>query len=282
MIKYETNFVPIVPERRFNYAFNVPNERINFVKAATLQRKNQARISDTEKITFINGINAFNSSAAHPEAIGGRYDVLISIHRHWWHRMHSMDGPVGTQRFLTWHRVYLSIMEWWIRSYLNYPNFFIPYWDWTANPSIPNWLENFKPSVNVPDTESIPPTPSIWDQVNVYRTPGQQSEGFLPTNEQVSDCLAKQTYTDFTLDLEGLHNGVHMWVGGTMIDIRTSPADPLFWLHHANIDRIYTLWQATHPDNPDHIPILSPGDQVMDPWSGTEPDFRHWNWAEYI
>jgi tyrosinase len=284
MIKFETNFVPLVSEKRFDYAFNVPSERITFVKAGTVQRKNQASpaFSDAEKNTFINGIKAFNSSAAYPQTVGGRYDLLVSIHRHDWHRMHSVDGTVGTQRFLTWHRVYLQVLEQWLRGYLNYPNFFIPYWDWTANPSIPNWLENFEPSVNVPDTEQIPPTPSIWDQVNVYRTPGQQGEGFLPTSQDVNDCLAEESYTGFTLKLEWLHNGVHTWVGGTMSDIRTSAADPLFWLHHANIDRIYTLWQTTHPDNPDHIPNLSWPDTVMDPWSATEPQLRHSNWAEYV
>src|SRR5690606_29593427 len=27
-------------------------------------------------------------------------------------------------------------------------------------------------------------------------------------------------------------------------DMFVSPGDPLFWLHHANIDRIWALWQA--------------------------------------
>jgi len=25
-----------------------------------------------------------------------------------------------------------------------------------------------------------------------------------------------------------------------------SPADPVFWLHHANIDRLWAEWQKTH------------------------------------
>jgi tyrosinase len=51
------------------------------------------------------------------------------------------------------------------------------------------------------------------------------------------------------MTLEGLHADVHAWVGGTMRDLLTSPADPLFWLHHANIDRIYTSWRKQHADN---------------------------------
>ena len=27
-----------------------------------------------------------------------------------------------------------------------------------------------------------------------------------------------------------------------------SPSDPIFYLHHTNVDRLYTLWQAAHPN----------------------------------
>jgi tyrosinase len=60
-----------------------------------------------------------------------------------------------------------------------------------------------------------------------------------------------------------------------MRDVLTSPADPLFWLHHANIDRIYTTWRTQHADSHSTIPMLSGSDLKMDPWEGTEPDYRH-------
>lgn len=40
-----------------------------------------------------------------------------------------------------------------------------------------------------------------------------------------------------------LHNRVHGWVGGNMT-LMTSPDDPLFFLHHAFIDKIWADWQA--------------------------------------
>lgn len=49
-----------------------------------------------------------------------------------------------------------------------------------------------------------------------------------------------------------MHNAVHLWVGG-MIDsvqgitgtmtFNTSPNDPVFFLHHANVDRIWAMWE---------------------------------------
>jgi Common central domain of tyrosinase len=103
--------------------------------------------------------------------------------------MHSMDGSVGTQRFLVWHRVYLTRLEAAIR-YAGYQNFFIPYWDWTKNPNIPNWLKSFTPTVWVPDQEIIPPPPPAppvnYTQVIVYMTPGPAagiSPSYKSTNQ---------------------------------------------------------------------------------------------------
>ena len=156
MITFDTNIHAIASEKRFNYAFNVPSERITFVQAGKVQRKNEAKMSDTEKNAFINGITNFNLLPPSP-LVGGNYRQMVVIHR-MNHRMHSMDGPAGTQRFLTWHRIYLADLEYYIRSQID-PNFFIPYWDWIGNPSIPVWLQEFLPLVYVADTETVPPQP---------------------------------------------------------------------------------------------------------------------------
>lgn len=42
-----------------------------------------------------------------------------------------------------------------------------------------------------------------------------------------------------------LHGRVHLWVGGSM-GASSSPNDPIFWLHHANLDRIWAEWQDSH------------------------------------
>ncbi len=39
------------------------------------------------------------------------------------------------------------------------------------------------------------------------------------------------------------HNFGHGWIGGQMGDAFTSPLDPIFYLHHCNIDRIWAEWQ---------------------------------------
>jgi len=53
-----------------------------------------------------------------------------------------------------------------------------------------------------------------------------------------------------------LHNAVHLWVGGLLnnskspptgtMTLNSSPNDPVFFLHHANIDRLWEQWLELH------------------------------------
>ena len=67
--------------------------------------------------------------------------------------------------------------------------------------------------------------------------------------------------------LEGIHDSGHVWVGGTMLSITTAPTDPVFWMHHAEIDRIWAEWQTA---NPGQNPSLAGSDAIMDPWPEDE------------
>lgn len=71
-----------------------------------------------------------------------------------------------------------------------------------------------------------------------------------------------------------VHNLGHVWVGGSMLP-PTSPNDPVFFMHHCNIDRLWALWQLRHPGQ--NYPALvrrvnTPGirpqglDDFMPPW----------------
>jgi tyrosinase len=50
---------------------------------------------------------------------------------------------------------------------------------------------------------------------------------------------------------ESIHNSVHNAVGGYghMSDIAISSFDPIFWLHHTNMDRQFAMWQALNPQS---------------------------------
>ncbi|KAM0421046.1 hypothetical protein ACHAPT_011117 [Fusarium lateritium] len=66
-----------------------------------------------------------------------------------------------------------------------------------------------------------------------------------------------QTVTTGYLSLEYIHNNVHNVTGGGdlekgglghMSDVPVAAFDPIFWLHHCNIDRLLSMWQALNWD----------------------------------
>jgi tyrosinase len=91
--------------------------------------------------------------------------------------------------------------------------------------------------------------------------------GSFPTSAEVSDALKKNNYDSspwdelskgFRTALEGfnptdplnptrLHNQIHVWIYGHM-SLNTSPNDPLFFLNHCNVDRIWAEWQQDKSD----------------------------------
>lgn len=64
------------------------------------------------------------------------------------------------------------------------------------------------------------------------------------SNASVVDLLSQTTMADFrnTMD-NGIHFAGHSSVGGDMSDIFSSPQDPAFFFHHAQMDRLWTIWQ---------------------------------------
>jgi tyrosinase len=56
-----------------------------------------------------------------------------------------------------------------------------------------------------------------------------------------------------------------------MQSILTAPTDPVFWMHHCEIDRIWAAWQAA---NPGQHPPLAGAAATMDPWTETDVETR--------
>ena len=72
---------------------------------------------------------------------------------------------------------------------------------------------------------------------------GNRTEGFveLCTRNKMAYCRFRILDGDDTTH-NNLHNAVHIYIGGHMRDVPTASNDPIFFLHHANIDRIFEAW----------------------------------------
>ena len=169
-------------------------------------------------------------------------------------------GPVGAQRFLPWHRVFLYEFEKALRRV--HADVTIPYWDWAGEAKIPAWLEDVRPTVNVPLPGVAP--------IQVMRSPGEE-QALRQQADRIPQVTQLGDFTGFEEGLEDVHGRIHMWVGGTMSLLSDAPADPLFYMHHANIDRIWAGWQQHHPGS---HPALTGDDAIMDPWRVSEPRTR--------
>lgn len=101
----------------------------------------------------------------------------------------------------------------------------------------------------------------------------------LPTQAEVTATYEIEEYDAaqrvkgkkyFRPTIEGIHGIPHLWSGGwgigSIADLSTSPNDPLFFLHHSNVDRWFAKWQANNPEvsYPIHEPIKGNVGQTND------------------
>lgn len=233
-----TNLGVVEPGPFFKKPFNNVRE---IVASASFPRINHRKLTQTQRDRFNNALRQAHVSLA--IGLPSPYIQLAAIHADTAHRMHSMDG--GTQRFLPWHRKYLLECEKLLRRYE--PSVRIPYWDYANDHERPDW---------------------VWSPPEVRRrTPGEGFGASLPNQATMNEILANSTYTGFTFALESdAHDKVHNWCNGTITAPPTAAQDPIFWLLHANVDRIWNIWQETHNGVPH---FFNEGDAVLDPWEGT-------------
>ena len=154
-------------------------------------------------------------------------------HRNWW--------------FLPWHRAYLFFFEQICQQVLADPTFRLPYWNWSSSNTIPRPFLDRASSLFDPSRAQTTIPAEIVDQRIVTRIVSSNSLADLFSGATTSD-QQRQSASQGLLE-SGPHNGVHATILGDMGNF-TSPLDPIFWLHHCNIDRIWASWSR----NSAHLP----------------------------
>lgn len=184
---------------------------------------------------------------------GGNQSPAASLASEVWNTCKSHFGE-DENFFLPWHRMYVYFFERIIRSVSGNTSFTLPYWNYsiadaTAHGVIPIqfrsqgdatfgslFVGNRNPGVD--DGQPIDANdPGALDLTVL----GEGSYG--PNGAQGGFCQ----------DLDfGLHGAVHVDVGTTtnMGQIPYAANDPIFWMHHCNIDRLWTSWNKNGGQNP--------------------------------
>jgi hypothetical protein len=101
----------------------------------------------------------------------------------------------------------------------------------------------------------------------------------FPIPADVERLLSEPSFDEFTHLFEmKTHAWIHRGIGGHMGNLHHSPNDPAFWLHHANVDRIWARWQRGHPFEDARMQTAY-GNKVLPP-TASGAGARRWTFAE--
>ena len=169
--------------------------------------------------SFLTAIRTMKTSFTNP-----------SDNRSWryWANIHANNCPHSKAYFLPWHRGYISAFEKQLRIVSGDNKIALPYWDYYTYPTIPAEF-----------TDSATNNPLYTPRVNTSAWPALSMNPFAAgvTNFQFGLSNAFET------SLEAApHDPVHDVIGGNLANIATAALDPLFYLHHCNLDRLWNAW----------------------------------------
>lgn len=173
-----------------------------------------------------------------------------------------------TWYFLPWHRGYVAAFEGIVAEVIaaqGGPEWSLPYWDYSAQPA-----SRIMPAAFCRKPVAGGRQNFLWNEW------GRTDDGDmgLADGDVSLECLDHGVFAGAAIGGEqgfagpvskfahfgsriGLpngrieevpHNQVHGQIGGLMGDPRYAALDPIFWLHHANIDRLWEVWRRRYPD----------------------------------
>jgi polyphenol oxidase len=204
----------------------------------------------------------YRQGAVHCWYCSGAADSLtgMEIHGGWW--------------FLAWHRAYLYFHERILGALIGDPTFALPYWDWDSCNDDPNDMtgRNRFPGEVYGFPQDNPSNPLFDSTRAVGPNDRIPTVHVGPTRMKV--VLGSKSFTDFggsgneELPVVGQsgsdpqqmgqleadpHGFVHLWTTdpkglsglADMGMLAAAGFDPVFFAHHANIDRLWSVWAGT-------------------------------------
>ncbi|HWH61043.1 MAG TPA: tyrosinase family protein [Terriglobales bacterium] len=203
-----------------------------------------------------------SKSEAIQQVFGGASSPASDLaQKAWWTCQPHQSGQ-NTDNFLPWHRMYVYFFELQIGAVLGDDTFTLPYWN--VSPGLPSCERGIMPQAfRSPDDPLLASLylPDRNSGVNNGLPIDTQSPGVL----SAASAMAETTYSPHSPKLGfcnsldfGLHSAVHILVGTltNMGSVAASAQDPIFWMLHCNVDRLWASWNRAgylNPSDPDFL-----------------------------
>jgi tyrosinase len=154
----------------------------------------------------------------------------------------------GYPRFLPWHRLFLIGLEK-AMSDCTKRSITLPWWNWAIDASSDAGFFG-SPIFAVLGGDGS----TTYNYQASIPNPHKLQRRFdksarVSTSEQVASLMDTSSFETMAEGLEWqLHGTPHVAIGGDMANMYSSN-DPLFYLHHCQVDRLWAEWQKDHPAN---------------------------------
>lgn len=210
-------------------------------------------------------------------------------------RGHGYDEDLchnDSRVFLTWHRAYAYMFEKALNSALQWKRgdsslqLTLPFWDWTtfdAATDATNGIPRLLDDPTYTDASGVSRPNPLYSARSMYRIVSQNLQGAQQFTSRypgrfraeipnlaadVARYLDNPEFARFSNDFNsGAHGAIHVRVGGAdpasplprqtgdMTQVVSAAYDPIFWLHHAMVDKIWFDWQTAHGNStvPQHV-----------------------------
>jgi hypothetical protein len=213
-------------------------------------RKEWRALSSSERQRFLQAVRKLQARPAPDQP--SKYDQLVKRYAD-----HS-EAMSASSAFLPWHRHYLRVFEQELRQID--PTVTLPYWDWSAHSRHPEqspiWGAdafggNGRGPASCVVTGAFRAYRPFYPKDSCLRrafSKGETLDDFSSAEELRTRLTQSADYDSMRKALESAQGFVHLYIGGHMAAFH-APSDPLFFLHHAFVDKLWADWQRLQPEH---------------------------------